>query len=437
MTALRVPASAVVPRVLTLADGTQIIAQPGALVVPARTQVGLHFEVLRGEAAFAVAPRPADEPFLVSAHEVEVRVVGTRFVVWRMGDEVSVAVEEGRVKVSGPEHTHALSAGARWTAAPPAQARPSAAAAPPRPPGRGDPPMGALSAALLLWVTATPARFVIEPPGCPPGWFDAVALEDMLQADTSTTTRAYVAVLVGDCDAKDDLHFGVLRPGSAPEAGEVSLRGLPDGLRLRTLALSIAERLVAHPLEAPPRAPLRAVRPPEPEPEARRWGLTARAQVLGGLSRGEPLAGAWGGAANSTCCPMCTWPVGLQAATARRSSAGGLARLTTVEGPLAALANHRRALPRRAGCPSSLPARRERQRRGRGGRQRVRAIARGRARASLVTAQRPVKNKTIAAMMSKTEITAKVIFTADQGRSPCTSPVRALTKKRYGLSPYR
>jgi hypothetical protein len=61
-----------------------------------------------------VAPRRGRPPFLVEAGMVEVRVIGTHFVVTRAGDAVSVDVQRGRVEViSGQEHAF-VDAGAHW-----------------------------------------------------------------------------------------------------------------------------------------------------------------------------------------------------------------------------------------------------------------------------------------------------------------------------------
>jgi hypothetical protein len=55
----------------------------------------------RGRARFSVTRRP-DRRFVVHSGDVEVVVVGTRFVVEREGGQVRVSVEEGKVRVRGP-----------------------------------------------------------------------------------------------------------------------------------------------------------------------------------------------------------------------------------------------------------------------------------------------------------------------------------------------
>jgi hypothetical protein len=79
-----------------------------------------------------VAPRRGRPPFLVEAGAVEVRVIGTHFVVTRAGDAVTVAVQRGRVEViSGQEHAF-VDAGSRWPPALAVQTSPAAVAVPPQ-----------------------------------------------------------------------------------------------------------------------------------------------------------------------------------------------------------------------------------------------------------------------------------------------------------------
>ena len=63
----------------------------------------------RGEAYFEVAHSP-DHPFLVHAGRRTITVLGTKFSVRRAGDDVIVAVVEGRVRIDGgPEPEQTLS----------------------------------------------------------------------------------------------------------------------------------------------------------------------------------------------------------------------------------------------------------------------------------------------------------------------------------------
>lgn len=59
---------------------------------------GRRIRLLRGEAAFTVAPDPA-HPFVVEAADGTVTALGTRFLVRRDGDETRVAVTEHSVRV--------------------------------------------------------------------------------------------------------------------------------------------------------------------------------------------------------------------------------------------------------------------------------------------------------------------------------------------------
>ncbi|HEX3770787.1 MAG TPA: FecR domain-containing protein [Polyangiaceae bacterium] len=80
----------------------------------------------RGQVECDVTPRKERPPFLVEAGGVEVRVIGTHFVVARTGDSgqdrVSVEVQRGVVEVtSGGVHA-LVPAGSRWPSAPSAVA---------------------------------------------------------------------------------------------------------------------------------------------------------------------------------------------------------------------------------------------------------------------------------------------------------------------------
>jgi transmembrane sensor len=93
-------------RTLALADGSQITLAPVT-----RIDVSLHLRTRRvtlhdGRALFAVAAGYG--PFDVAAGATAIRVVGTRFDVSRSGDDVTVAVAEGRVRVSGRQQPPAL-----------------------------------------------------------------------------------------------------------------------------------------------------------------------------------------------------------------------------------------------------------------------------------------------------------------------------------------
>jgi transmembrane sensor len=75
---------------------------------------GRAFEVTHGAVKFAVKPG-RKQPVRVVAGEVEVRVMGTRFLVERAGARVHVAVEEGSVQVRWKGEVAVLRAGAdQW-----------------------------------------------------------------------------------------------------------------------------------------------------------------------------------------------------------------------------------------------------------------------------------------------------------------------------------
>jgi hypothetical protein len=77
-----------------------------------------------------VTPRRGRPPFFVEAGSVEVRVVGTHFVVARTGNSVAVDVERGQVEVTSNGERSLVSAGSHWPVAPAPTPGPSPAAAP-------------------------------------------------------------------------------------------------------------------------------------------------------------------------------------------------------------------------------------------------------------------------------------------------------------------
>lgn len=85
-------------RLLELADGSRV-------TVGARSDVAVDFEDgmrrvrLDGGQAFFEVAHDAARPFVVVAGDAEIRVTGTKFDVRRVGDDVRVAVLEGRVEV--------------------------------------------------------------------------------------------------------------------------------------------------------------------------------------------------------------------------------------------------------------------------------------------------------------------------------------------------
>ena len=61
-----------------------------------------------------VTPRRGRPPFVVEAGSVEVRVVGTHFVVARTGDAIAVDVQRGQVEVTSNGQRSLVSAGSHW-----------------------------------------------------------------------------------------------------------------------------------------------------------------------------------------------------------------------------------------------------------------------------------------------------------------------------------
>ncbi len=200
-------------------------------------------------------------------------------------------------------------------------------------------PIGAIWALFGLLTTSpaeAPARFVIDPPACAPQWLDTISLEQMLSADTSTTTKAYIALIIPDCSAPSAIEFTILRPGRAPEGGRAQLDDVPTSFKLRTLSLGVAERLVFVPLARPARRPLRSKRVVTPKPvRPRPWSLWARSKILAGLQRGEVIAGLSVGVGRRL------GPVDLEAemmvATGRQDVAADAARLWLAEAQVSGL----------------------------------------------------------------------------------------------------
>jgi len=75
----------------------------------------------RGAAWFAVAPRGEHSPFVVTAGDLVVRVVGTRFRVARSGEEATVEVDHGLVEVQFRGARTRVGAGQRWTSRQPTE----------------------------------------------------------------------------------------------------------------------------------------------------------------------------------------------------------------------------------------------------------------------------------------------------------------------------
>jgi transmembrane sensor len=117
-------AASAAPEAQALPDGSRIELRPGARIAVEFSGAVRRVALLEGEAYFAVA-KDAARPFVVAAHGVEVRAVGTEFSVGLGAGRVEVIVTEGRVavdhaSVAAPLAT--LAAGDRATVNPAAPA---------------------------------------------------------------------------------------------------------------------------------------------------------------------------------------------------------------------------------------------------------------------------------------------------------------------------
>jgi TolA-binding protein len=119
--------------VLTLDDASTVELGAGSRVArtdpgPAAAPDDVSIRLEAGQARFEVQPREHGT-FVVRAGSVEVRVVGTRFTVRRLGaDGAEVDVEEGVVEVRAPGVAmRTLRAGERWSSGARPAARPAAA----------------------------------------------------------------------------------------------------------------------------------------------------------------------------------------------------------------------------------------------------------------------------------------------------------------------
>ncbi|MAC28028.1 MAG: hypothetical protein CMH59_16355, partial [Myxococcales bacterium] len=91
------------PRELRFSDGSRVELAPGAgLRVSALGPEGARLDLQRGSARVEVRHRSEDTRWAVHAGPFEVRVVGTAFDVSWDGERFALALEEGRVRISGP-----------------------------------------------------------------------------------------------------------------------------------------------------------------------------------------------------------------------------------------------------------------------------------------------------------------------------------------------
>lgn len=101
----------------TLTDGSAVVLKPGAGLVVTQ-QFGQQERRVRltGDAYFHVSA-DAEKPFVVEAGEVQVRVVGTQFLVSQDPDATTITVTEGKVEMRFAQSVVMLKAGqsAQWT----------------------------------------------------------------------------------------------------------------------------------------------------------------------------------------------------------------------------------------------------------------------------------------------------------------------------------
>lgn len=87
------------PRLLTLADGTEVRLNAGGEITEEFTAAERTVRLARGEAHFTVTKDPA-RPFVVTAGAMQVRAIGTAFYVNLQPAQVEVLVTAGRVAVA-------------------------------------------------------------------------------------------------------------------------------------------------------------------------------------------------------------------------------------------------------------------------------------------------------------------------------------------------
>jgi ferric-dicitrate binding protein FerR (iron transport regulator) len=131
-------------RVETAANGSRVefgestidVGPASAVRLTGDDSRGVVVTLDRGRVECDVTPRRGRPPFVVDAGGVEVRVIGTHFVVERTADTVAVDVQRGQVDVTSGGERSLVSAGSHWPrsteAAPGAEdtAAPEASSAP-------------------------------------------------------------------------------------------------------------------------------------------------------------------------------------------------------------------------------------------------------------------------------------------------------------------
>jgi transmembrane sensor len=102
------------PTQVAVGDARITAGPHAALTVTDSGDAGVQVLIERGAIEFAVAPRGERPPFVVLAADVRVEVVGTVFTVARDGDDVTVAVAKGVVRVTRGGEEARVAAGQAW-----------------------------------------------------------------------------------------------------------------------------------------------------------------------------------------------------------------------------------------------------------------------------------------------------------------------------------
>ncbi|MEG1452277.1 FecR family protein [Brevundimonas sp.] len=89
-------------RLVALSDGSRVELNTETRLRASISPDDREAWLYKGEAYFDIA-HDASRPFTVHMGERSIQVLGTRFSVWRNGDNVRVVVAEGRVRLSGPK----------------------------------------------------------------------------------------------------------------------------------------------------------------------------------------------------------------------------------------------------------------------------------------------------------------------------------------------
>lgn len=97
-------------RSVALDDGSQLMLDADSRLLVRYSSGERYMMLLRGRAIFAVQ-RDANRPFVVETGLARVRVLGTRFVVERLPEQIQVSVERGRVQVDSGTAQAVLEAG--------------------------------------------------------------------------------------------------------------------------------------------------------------------------------------------------------------------------------------------------------------------------------------------------------------------------------------